>query len=511
MRNPTLPGAGGSANGTNPGGNGGGVILLSTSNLVLNGEIRANGAGTPSAAAGAGGSINLTVTNQLSGSGSVRATGATGGHFNNRWTHGGGGRIAVRYGTLSNFSLSQLVAHGGSYGGASGPGTVFARSSTQTHGDLRIDNNGSWPSSPPTLLSADTFDSFVISRAATVTVSGDLTVTSPTFAVTDASVAFNGSVHTPALTSLSLSGGTSFSQPWSFPAGIALSLTSGVHTFNTPSPISLSSLSLSGNSTLTSTSSSLSLLVSGDTNVGTGSTINLAGKGFPGGLTPSNPDSRGGSFNGFTEVGAGGSHGGHGSFATRGVTYGDFRAPSIPGAGGSASGTTPGGHGGGALTLTTSTLTLNGTIDVNGAYGTGPSGSGAGGSAFLSVAGQLSGTGSVSARGGYSTLAGGGGRIALIYDTNTTFNVGNLNAAPRSDSAGAGTIFLKSGTQPLGELRIDRGMSFKGTGQPTLIPYENSGVLELDVFRARNGARVSTPNQIPAPIYEVDASSEVVP
>ena len=255
----------------------------------------------------------------------------------------------------------------------------------------------------------------------------------------------------------------------------------------------------------------LTLDVAGATNIGPGSSINLTGKGFAGGLSGSNTDSRGLSFNGFTAIGSGGSHGGHGSFATRGVTYGDFRAPLLPGAGGSASGANVGGNGGGALRLVTDSLVLDGAVLVDGANGGSGATSGAGGSAYITVNGSISGGGFISARGGSAAPFGGGGRIALVYDTNTTFNLMSLNAAPHGDTAGAGTAFLKSSAQTLGELRINRGVTSPGTGQPTLIPLENGGTLNLDIFRLIGGARASTTNQIIAPIYEIDSHSELVP
>ena len=92
--------------------------------------------------------------------------------------NGGGGRIAVNYGSLSGFTSAQLYASGANYFGAGGPGTIFTKAIGQPHGDLRIDNSGTNTSAQPTLVSSDTFNSLSILGGAGVRISGDLTVES---------------------------------------------------------------------------------------------------------------------------------------------------------------------------------------------------------------------------------------------------------------------------------------------------------------------------------------------
>jgi len=112
--NPNEPGSGGGAF-TVPAGNGGGLIRIAATTLVLNGAIRANGGPTDagSASGGSGGGIRIDA-GTISGTGSISANGsqatAAGGG-------GGGGRIAVYYQTNSGFNLSNLTVLGGAGAG----------------------------------------------------------------------------------------------------------------------------------------------------------------------------------------------------------------------------------------------------------------------------------------------------------------------------------------------------------------------------------------------------------
>ncbi|MCP4381711.1 MAG: hypothetical protein GY798_09915, partial [Hyphomicrobiales bacterium] len=55
---------------------------------------------------------------------------------------GGGGRIAVYFNDISGFDKTNITAHGGIGNNANGgAGTIYTKSSTQTHGDLIVDNN----------------------------------------------------------------------------------------------------------------------------------------------------------------------------------------------------------------------------------------------------------------------------------------------------------------------------------------------------------------------------------
>jgi len=136
MKNPTDLGTGGDAvNTTSPGGSGGGFIRLTGASLVLNGSLNADGGnGTRG---GSGGSIRVSVTGALSGTGTIHANGGS------NW--GGGGRIAVYYGSLSGFALTQAKASGA----FAGAGTVFSQSSLEANGELRLDDIGGSPAGLP--------------------------------------------------------------------------------------------------------------------------------------------------------------------------------------------------------------------------------------------------------------------------------------------------------------------------------------------------------------------------
>ncbi|HET9765405.1 MAG TPA: Ig-like domain-containing protein, partial [Thermoanaerobaculia bacterium] len=122
LRDPRLPGGGGSstATGSDPltgGGTGGGVIrlLAPAARVRVDGEIVADGGNGNggSSGGGAGGAIRLTAA-RLEGAGRVAARGGAGTNFN--FTGGGGGgRIAISYQSLgSTFDLAkQLDTSGG--------------------------------------------------------------------------------------------------------------------------------------------------------------------------------------------------------------------------------------------------------------------------------------------------------------------------------------------------------------------------------------------------------------
>lgn len=112
--------------------NGGGIIRIDAQTLVLDGEIRADGYSS-----GSGGSIWIDV-DSISGSGLVSAKPATN-------LDCGGGRIAVYYGTDNSFlntmtfdAKAPVTAIINSYG-ASGAGTLFFKSQSQTYGELVIE------------------------------------------------------------------------------------------------------------------------------------------------------------------------------------------------------------------------------------------------------------------------------------------------------------------------------------------------------------------------------------
>ena len=212
--------------------------------------------------------------------------------------------------------------------------------------------------------------------------------------------------------------------------------------------------------------------------VGPNAAIDLTAKGYPAGH---------GLFGQATDYGySGASHGGQGAASTffepQGPTYGDLKAPMLPGAGGR------GAAGGGALEVAvTGALVVDGAIRADG--GSHSEGPGAGGS-ILVRAPTLSGVGSITATGGVggaftcgfqcSGTSGGasGGRVALIglevmaggFDADLEGHVSAYGAA----SGGAGTVFVKRASQPWGDLIVSNGGTL---GQPTILPLPGPGVV----------------------------------
>lgn len=136
------------------GGLGGGCIRLTVNGkLTVDGRLTSNGLRT-NASGGSGGSIYLTAGTldggPLAGGAGIISCSGGGSYYG---AEGGGGRIAVYY-TANTFAGSMRAT----CGGTGGAGTVFLQSSTQTQGDLIVDNNGTLSAGTP-LIGPYTFDS----------------------------------------------------------------------------------------------------------------------------------------------------------------------------------------------------------------------------------------------------------------------------------------------------------------------------------------------------------------
>ena len=166
--------------------------------------------------------------------------------------------------------------------------------------------------------------------------------------------------------------------------------------------------------------------------------INVAGKGYLGGVASANGNGPGGGTAG--NEGAGGGYGGSGGYGGNtgwhppGAAYGSVMLPVDPGSGGGAPGSGSGGsgNGGGAVWLeVAATATVDGMIlaDAGGSWGYG--GGGAGGSVYLKAT-TLLGNGSITAKGGsenaYFSSGGGGGRISLDVGNAASW-VGQIDVA----------------------------------------------------------------------------------
>jgi len=101
----------------------GGLIKIKADTINLNsgGTISSNGQLGGTNPSGSGGSVNIVV-NTILGNGTISANGGVGtyGH-----QVGGGGRMAVRYGTWVNKSIATLSAKGGFSLASGAAGTIF--------------------------------------------------------------------------------------------------------------------------------------------------------------------------------------------------------------------------------------------------------------------------------------------------------------------------------------------------------------------------------------------------
>jgi hypothetical protein len=435
------PANSGSGSGTYKGGApGGGLIQITAGTAQLDGTVLA--VGGVADCSGSGGGILLNVET-LSGAGLINANGGRGtGHDG-----GGGGRVAIYYGT-SAFTLSSNVTANGGYGPSmsGSAGTVYLQQ-TGTPGQLVINNDGQatgqWT---PLGLAGD-----VVFSADTVVLTG---------------------------------------------AGTVAATPSGA-------PIQAGTLSLINGAVLThqpataAQAYSLVLTVTSNLLVDAASSINVSGFGYLPGYTLGN-----------TTVGAatwtgGGSYGGLGGLCCGGTSdsvYGDYHYPNEPGSG---SGTYDGGaSGGGLVQITAASAQLDGMILANGGVS---DCSGSGGGIYVNV-GTLSGAGQISANGGRGTGhdGGGGGRVAIYYDTNR-FNLSNNVTANGGfgpvDSGAVGTVyFQQSGS--LGQLVIDNHGT--PTGQWTPLGVATNTEFQVDALS------ISGTNVVVAPQHQMSIFADSI-
>ncbi len=143
LYNPNELGSGGGGDNGFSGGNGGGLVRITATDIVLNGHIRANGGDGHKGqykGGGSGGGVYVE-TGTLSGGGVITANGGKTVDAHNYTTGGGGGRIAIYYDDISGFNTTNVTAYGGKSSFNGGAGTIYTKSSTQTYGDLIVNNN----------------------------------------------------------------------------------------------------------------------------------------------------------------------------------------------------------------------------------------------------------------------------------------------------------------------------------------------------------------------------------
>jgi hypothetical protein len=218
-------------------------------------------------------------------------------------------------------------------------------------------------------------------------------------------------------------------------------------------PLSVANLYVGSNSSLASLDSlPLTVTVGGNATVDPTAMINADFKSSTG---PGTGTAVGSCF------GAGGSYGGFGGMsacgARGGLVYGSIGQPSNLGSPG-----TSGARAGGAIKMIVGgTLSNSGTISANGDSAiAATSGGGSGGSVWLTV-GTLSGAGTISANGGSASNlvsgGGGGGRVAIYFSTNLFSGSIAAHGGAGTNSGGAGSVYLKSGSDPIPQIIFNNG------------------------------------------------------
>lgn len=254
-------------------------------------------------------------------------------------------------------------------------------------------------------------------------------------------------------------------------------------------------VTIGASGTLTHTANSsaethrLSLQVGGNMTVALGGTIGLTGKGYAGRTGQTNGYGPGAGLGGSTTPPSGGGYGGNGGNGTSGYTggptYGSLTQPVNIGSSGGASNTTPtSGSGGGAVKITVAgTVTISGSIVANGTNGLNNSyaAGGSGGSVWIS-AGTFTGAGSIVTNGGNGNNTttpggGGGGRIAIEYSASTFSGTINAFGGSGGQYGGAGTIYMKQGSNN-GDLLVDNNsVSGANTSQVASTSYSFDNIV----------------------------------
>ncbi len=444
--NPNDLGSGGANAGNGGGGAGGGLVRISAGSAQIEGKILADGQMPYQCGAGSGGGIYLQV-GTLSGGGMVSADGGDGNGWNG--TPGGGGRVAIYYGTLSGFDLqNNVTAHGGlpNDNFYAAVGTVYLQQTGQP-GQLVVTAHGApvgqWTPLGSTNDTQFTAETLVLSGQGIVAA----TAGGAPINVTNLSLLY-GAV----LTHLPTTSGQTYSLQVNIKSNLVVDVASA---------IDVSGLGYPANYTLGDTTTNASGGYSG---------------GSYGGLAPSRN-------------------------APANAAYGDFRNPNEPGSGGANSGYTGGGAGGGLVRILAGTAQIDGKLLANGQT---PSqcGAGSGGGIYVKV-GSLSGTGQIAANGGdgnaWNGTPGGGGRVAIYYDTLAGFNLlTNVTAhggAPHDGfHAAVGSVYFKQTGQPEQLWITSHGAD---AGQWTPLGQSSNTVFALD------NLTVSGTNVVAAPQHQM--------
>jgi protocatechuate 3,4-dioxygenase beta subunit len=483
---PQLAGGGGSLKNISTGrrgGNGGGAVILSVGQMVLNGQILAKGEqrADPGStdSSGAGGGVWIKA-NAMSGTGTIDASGGSyNAHFN--WGgSGGGGRVALNVGTLTGFDpATQVKTWGGTLWDNTAviryasPGTVLVKTSADTYGRLVVDSgkessgaertNSQTPLTPLPVLGTGAVTAFQVQGPdAWVTASSAFKPqwAGAWMALLDSTGASLGSYQVLSIDGTGkvllkdaggVTGASQYRGQYRFDR-MDLKSGSGVTSGDEvivgdlyaeskaklPATIKAANVTIkAGSSPVTlAQGSTLSLTVSGTMTIESGAVLDVSSLGYAG---SSVANGSGGAPTVVTPSAfdAGGSHGGLGSVGgftgPAGEAYDSVYQPQLAGGGGSLKNTSTGrrgGNGGGALILNVGQLALNGQIWAKGEQRADPGStdsSGAGGSVLI-TADTVSGTGTIDASGGSYNAhfnwggSGGGGRVAIYANAFSGFD-----------------------------------------------------------------------------------------
>lgn len=392
--NPNTSGSGGGRYGSfSFGGAGGGSLNLSlTGNLLVDGSLSVNGEnGSGTGGGGGSGGCLRIACKTLAGNGRIAANGGDGAN-----AIGGGGAGGMIFASVySNAFSGTISAYGGGGANYGGAGTIYFQTNNQSM--LLVDNDGHMGTNTA-LVNAD----HLIIR--------------------------NGGVAFP-VSYLTVGSLLVDSNAWLVPnhsEGFRVTVT--------------------GNATVKRGGGILADGYGNQQNTGTG-------RGFSNNNLPYYPCS-------------GGGHGGYGAsslsnLVSGGIAYDNYIQPAAAGSGGGGfSPYSVGGSGGGNMLLNVNgDLQLDGSITANGGNGSGSGGGGgAGGAIYLSL-GTLSGAGNISANGGNGANSygggGGGGRVSIIVQSNNFAGGISAFGGGGANYGGAGTIYIKTYSQPYGSLLLD--------------------------------------------------------
>ena len=220
------------------GGDGGGYVDITVSGtMTVDGSVTADGANgvyvTHSgnytcyaySGGGSGGGVVLDV-GTLAGSGSI---GADGGSGNTSYAGGaGGGRVKISYGTDS-FGGTIGSAGKSGRGTEGGAGTVLLKQTSQTYGDLEVDNGTLSGLTTPLLVGGSPyqFDSLTVSGNGHVDVEGSTTLVmgDVTSTITGGTLEINGVLESDSLTALTVGSGGSFEDHGTWSQDVLASIT----------------------------------------------------------------------------------------------------------------------------------------------------------------------------------------------------------------------------------------------------------------------------------------------